>query len=302
MGFLFSIILVSCSEKSDKKSTAWQAPDRRHHEPRRQVYSVYCAPKVYPLASSLQDNIKANVLKRIYTIRSYEVSPDGRLSVPSVFNLLQDIASSHALDLGVAISQLLTGKLTWVLSRIFLKMTSYPEWRDSVEIYTWPSGIQRVFALRDFDIRHKGHTIGSCISAWIIIDAGTRRPVRPTPFVEQLSPANRERVLRHPLEKLARLKDPQTEKRFFVQYRDLDINQHVNNVRYIEWLLECVVEKLETERCLAELEINFLGEAVLGDAVLSRSGPINESGTRIAHDVRRESDGQELMRARTVWI
>lgn len=247
-------------------------------------------------------SIEENVLRRTYTIRSYEINAGGRLSVPSIFNLLQDIASSHALKLGVSVPQLLASNYTWVLSRIYLKMNHYPGWGDSIQIHTWPSGIQRVFALRDFDIRQKGRSIGSCVSAWIIIDAANRRPVRPTSFARQLNPVDRPHVLNHPLGKLPVLKGAQIEKQFNVRYGDLDINQHVNNVRYIEWLLECLTGIVDKGRCLSELEINFLGEALHGDRVRARCCRQDEKGMRIAHDVLRETDGRELIRASTAWV
>jgi medium-chain acyl-[acyl-carrier-protein] hydrolase len=247
-------------------------------------------------------SIEENILRRSYAIRSYEINAGGRLSIPSIFNLLQDAASLHALKLGVSVPQLLAGNHTWVLSRIYLKMNQYPVWEDDIQVHTWPSGIQRVFALRDFDIRRNDHSIGSCVSAWIIIDSASRRPVRPTSFARQLNPVDRHHVLDHPLGKLPPLKTPRIEKRFGVRYQDLDINQHVNNVSYIEWLLECIPGLVENNRFLSALEVNFLGEALHGDKVLARCCPEDEKGMRIAHDILREADGRELVRARTSWI
>ena len=246
-------------------------------------------------------NTKENILRRSYAIRSYEVNAGGRLSIPSIFNLLQDAASSHALKLGVSVPQLLANNYTWVLSRIYLKMNHYPGWGNTIQVHTWPSGIERVFALRDFDIHQDGSSIGSCVSAWIIIDSGNRRPLRPTSFARQLNPVDRQHVLDHPLGKLPVLKTPQIEKCFSVRYQDLDINQHVNNVSYIEWLLECLPGMVENGLCLSELEVNFLGEALQGDMVRARCCPQDEKGLRIAHDVLREADGRELIRARTSW-
>ena len=247
-------------------------------------------------------SVEENILRNSYAIRSYEVNAGGRLSIPSIFNLLQDAASGHALKLGVSVPQLLAGNYTWVLSRIYLKMDQYPGWGDTIQVHTWPSGIQRVFALRDFDIRMNGRTIGSCVSAWIIIDAANRRPARPTSFARQLNPVERPHVVVHSLGKLTPLKTPQIEKRFSVRYRDLDINQHVNNVSYIEWLLECSPGIADSDRFLSELEVNFLGEAFHGDKVMARCCHQEENGMQIAHDVLRETDGRELIRARTSWV
>ena len=62
----------------------------------------------------------ANIWKETYGIRSYEVNAEGRLSVLTLFNLLQDAASNHADALGVSVRHLQAENLTWVLSRLHL--------------------------------------------------------------------------------------------------------------------------------------------------------------------------------------
>jgi acyl-ACP thioesterase len=246
-------------------------------------------------------NIEDNTLGRTYMVRSYEVDAGGRLSVPSIFNFLQDAASSHALKLGVAVSQLQANNYTWVLSRIILKMDTYPQWGDTIQIHTWPSGIEGAFAFRDFDLRRDDQTIGKCISAWIIIDTGKRRPVRPKAFAQQLKPVDKDHVLDQPLAKIPALTEFQSEKQFQVRYHDLDINQHVNNVNYIEWLLECCGDYHLNNAVLSDLSVNFLGEALLHDHVRARCQTLDADRLRLGHDIRRETDGQELIRAQTTW-
>jgi len=241
--------------------------------------------------------------KQDYTIRSYEIDAAGHLSVPSIFNLLQDAASGHALELGVSVPQLLADNYTWVLSRMVLNMSHYPGWRDAIQIRTWPSGIKGAFAFRDFDIRDNyGKSMGCSTSAWIVIDTGKRRPIRPTVFADRLKPAEDTPVMDYVLKKLPGQNHDYVEKRFKVRYSDLDINQHVNNVSYIDWLLESIPSVGDKSRHLSVLEINFLGEAFQGDQVLARCFSSNQDQKVFSQGIIRESDQQELIRARTVWV
>jgi acyl-ACP thioesterase len=249
-----------------------------------------------------QATSELNILKQDYGIRSYEIDAGGRLSIPSIFNLLQDAASNHALRLGVAVQQLLEKNYTWVLSRMMLKMDAFPGWRDQVRVRTWPSGIQTVFALRDFEILDNAdRIIGSAVSAWIVIDADKRRPVRPTSFADQINSVEDMRAFDHSLNKLPRIDTADVENRFFVRYHDLDINQHVNNVSYIEWLLESIPGFGQEGFTLKELELNYLGEAFKGDRIVSMCREDSLSGTRFSHTILREDDQVELVRARTYW-
>lgn len=226
----------------------------------------------------------------------------GRLSMLSIFNFMQEAASSHADALGVSIHQLLLEDYTWLLSRVKIKMTSYPAWTDHLTVLTWPSGTQRLFALRDFQLKDQtDNTVGVALSAWLIIDTHKRRPVRIAPFINRLKPLEGDHILPEPLDKLQPLNTFDAERKFQVRFRDLDINQHVNNTSYVEWILESIPAAVKKDAILSELEINFLAESFLHDRIiancLSRATDIGS----FYHSLYREKDGQELVRARTVW-
>ncbi len=237
-----------------------------------------------------------------YRVRSYEVDADGRLSVPALFNLLQDAASNHAEALGVSIRHLRSENLTWVLSRLHLSIDAWPRWGDTLQVQTWPSGVDRLFALRDFRLLDGGGTpVGAAVSAWLVIRTATRRPVRISPFIERLHPLDAGHVLPPTFAKLPPLAPPAHEKRFRVRYRDLDINRHVNNVSYIEWAVEGVPRDRMSRAVLTGLEISYMAEAFLDDGILACCRAETRDQSRFLHSIRQEASGRELARARTTW-
>ncbi len=249
-----------------------------------------------------QTRREPNIWKETYTIRSYEVDARGNISVLSICNFMQDAAGRHADALGVAVQDLLPDNYTWVLSRLALRMDSYPGRRDQMQVYTWPSGIQKLFALRDFRLTDRDdRVVGASVTAWLIVDAKTRRPVRIKPFVDKINPVSSDRALIERLDKLPKLEQHDYEKRFCVRYRDLDVNQHVNNVGYIEWIIESIPPVVQNTGTIAGLEINYLSEAILGDRIISRCQPKDEDHNVFLHSIIREENGQELIRAKTVW-
>jgi len=243
-----------------------------------------------------------NIWQEAYQIRSYEVDCHHRLSVLSIFHFMQEAASRHAEALGVSIQQLLSENYTWLLSRLKIKIAAFPLWTDQIQIGTWPSGTQRLFALRDFEIRDKDNqAVAAAVSAWLVLDVQKRRPVRIGPFVERLKPLEGDHILPGTLDKLPGLEYRTHEKKFVVRYRDLDINEHVNNVSFVEWLVESIPVRFLNTSVLAELEINFLAEAFYEDHILAACHPQDSPGTEFHHSLIRQQDGQELARARTVW-
>ncbi len=255
-----------------------------------------------PLRKTPVSTPEPNIWKETYRIRSYEVDCRHRLSVLSIFNFMQEAASRHAEALGVSIQQLLSENYTWLLSRLKIKIESFPSWKDQVRVSTWPSGAQRLFALRDFELKnYDDQAVAAAVSAWLVLDVQKRRPVQIGPFVERLRPLEGEHILPDTLDKLPGLEFRTYEKRFVVRYRDLDINQHVNNVSFVEWLMESVPARVLNTSMLAELEINFLAEAFYEDHILSASHPQDSQKTIFHHSLIRQQDGRELVRARTKW-
>jgi len=91
------------------------------------------------------------------------------------------------------------------------------------------------------------------------------------------------------------------EKSFIVRYSDLDINQHVNNVKFVEWVVEGVPAATLNASAPSELEINFLAEAFHEDQILATCSPQAPDNTLFHHSLTRRQDGRELARARTKW-
>ena len=245
--------------------------------------------------------IESNVWHEPYQIRSYEVDCRNRLSILAMVNFMQEAAGRHAAALGVSIHQLMSENFTWLLSRLKLKIASYPGWNDRIQVSTWPSGAQQLFALRDFAITDgNDRIIAAAASAWLVIDLQKRRPVRIAPFVERLKPVEGSHILPDRLNKLPVLSRHDHERTFFARYSDLDINQHVNNVRFVEWVIEGVPPAVLKTSVPTEIEVNFLAEAFYEDQIHSACC-MDPSTSEMLHRLTRRQDDRELARARTVW-
>lgn len=253
-----------------------------------------------------------NIWSYTYRIRSHEVEPGGQLALPALFHLMQDSASSHAKVLGLSVRQLMLDGYTWVLSRLILNIYHpLPKWEDQISVQTWPSGSQGPFALRDILFKDSsGKIVAAALTGWLVISTESRKLQRIGPFNELLRPITGNHVLSQKLIKVLPLKRIDHQRRFNVRRRDLDINQHVNNVCYMDWLLETMPDTIVHQTALQSISINFLGEAKQNDQVIStaevmgtgdRETQLDSSGPEILHHIFRQSDQQELFRAKSVW-
>lgn len=238
-----------------------------------------------------------------HIVRAYEVDPHGHLSAVSVCNFLQEAAANHARALGVSIYQLASQNITWVFSRLALKVHDHPTWGEPLRVKTWPSGVRGPFALRDFLVTGKdGRPVAASVSAWLLIDTRTRFPLRRVASVlDRLGTVKAAPPLDHDLGKIPALDRIHHEADFTVRYHDLDVNHHVNNVSYVRWVVESLPHKILDSAVLTDLEVNYIAEAFAGDRVRVRSLKTDRGHLSFSHSIIREGDGQELLRARTFW-
>ena len=236
-----------------------------------------------------------------FKIRSNEVHADGKLSIPALGNFLQETAGNSAQQLGFSIEHLLKNNVTWVLSRLKIEMTKLPLWRQAIEVETWPSGYDRMIATRDFRIwSPKKECIGKATSVWMLIDLTTRRPVNVEPFLTNYAKEHPDRsLIIERDDKIDHLKNKEHTVKFNVRYGDLDLNNHVNNVHFMEWILEAVPSEVREQKTLQSIDIQFRAECFYGDRIHSHCEQ-SDSGL-IIHELRREADEKEVARAQTIW-
>lgn len=173
--------------------------------------------------------------KHYLKVHSYEVDLNQRLTVTALFNYFQEIAWEHAHLLGYGWEHLLQKGWFWVLSRVEAEIYRLPQWTDQVTLLTWPRGVDGIFALRDFEIYDgQGEKIIAATSSWLVLSTQSHRPVRNDWYYE-FDFANRSALDRNATKLNEQKLEPQFTEIIDVRIGDIDINQHVNNVRYIDW-------------------------------------------------------------------
>lgn len=245
----------------------------------------------------------ATVWTESFPVRSYEVTPRGHASIQTIGHYLQEVASNHAQALGFSRDQMLAQNTAWVLSRLRVAMDRYPPWRSNVRVETWPSSAEGLRATREFILTDDaGEPLGRATSAWFVIDIDRRRPTRLPDSLDEVTPPDRERPLPLPDENLPAPDQTDHEHRFRVRYSDLDLNAHVNNMRYVEWAVEAVPKSILDSHQLAELDIQFRAETTFGETIETQAQQVDSSETpSFLHIVRRRGDEQIVAQARTVW-
>ncbi len=237
-----------------------------------------------------------------YSISFDEVDTKNEVFLPVLWGLMQETAWHHADHLRLGYSDLEEHQYFWVLSRLSIQMEKYPRWGDRIKIKTWLTGIGRLFALRHFSIADsEGNILGTAKSAWLVLDLEHRKPKRIEPVFKHILHLFDDLPPPEEPEKLPLLVRPQMERSYTVRYSNIDMHHHVNNIKYIEWILDSYPFEMNNTHRILTFEMNFLAEASYGDEISVQTETLEGPTTAFLHRVVRKKDDRELCRARTKW-
>jgi len=250
-----------------------------------------------PKASGIVD-----VWQETIPVRFGAIDKSDRLTLNAVFQFFQEAAISHAENLGCGREDMARTGQVWILSRISVLVDRRPKYRETVTVRSWPRGGEKLFAMRDFDIRDSGDIPAvSARSAWIIVDIAKRRPLRPQSVMDNL-PQNEGLDALPPqaggAAALAERSNLQKAAERKALYTDVDYNGHVNNVRYVQWIEDTLDPQLLERAEKIRLDVNYTNEILGGEVVEILSAPIEgENTAAFAFEGRKKESGQTAFRA-----
>ncbi len=207
-----------------------------------------------------------------HKIRHHQAGPTGRLRLAPLFDFMQDAAAMHADELGCGLAFLHRHQMLWVLARIRLAITRMPGIGETIKVLTYPTGGDRLFALRQYTITGADDTpIARGTSYWLILKSSNYHPLRPAAVLERQLPSNDD-MPRHffPIDKLPEIPPEQAivRQQTIIRPSLLDVNRHLNNAWYAAFATDVAAE-LAPDRNPVDIQVNFQHAAMPGDTVFS---------------------------------
>jgi acyl-ACP thioesterase len=209
-----------------------------------------------------------DIWKEEFTVRFGAVDRSDRLTLAAAFDVFQELAINHAEALGVGRDALAASRQGWILSRMSVVADRRPKWGENVIVRSWPRGADRLFAVRDYDIRDtEDRVLVRGRSGWLVLDMDRRRPLRIQPVIANFP-------LNDGLDALPGI-PPGLETRGNLEkagerraaYSDIDYNGHVNNARYIPWIQDITGAEILEKADRIRLDINYLSEIRYGELI-----------------------------------
>ncbi len=184
-------------------------------------------------------------------------------------NHLLNAADFHSNERGYGMDYLNTVHRTWVLSRFVMELDEMPRAYDRITVETWVDSVMRFFTSRNFSILNaEGKPYGYGKSVWAMIDTETRQPVDILKVRDGLITQYIEKEKQCPIEPFVRVKmakDAPCARVVDTMYSDVDVNGHINSVKYIEHILNLWGLDWYRSHRLQRLDIAYIAESHYGD-------------------------------------
>ncbi len=213
-----------------------------------------------------------SILSKDFEINFIQCAPNGLLKYTELCNLMQVTAAVHSELGGISFSDMQVFDQAWVLSRMRVEISKLPKWKDTITIKTWIVSLENSRSIRAMEIYLDEDKIATSETFWAVMNTKTRRPealaIGHAHFEKyQDAFATQKRVSKIDFDNATTLVNSRK-----VVFSDLDIVNHVNSMKYLEWCLDCLETKLLLNQKLSSFDLNYLKELSLDDAIEIRNG------------------------------
>ncbi|CAN6564261.1 unnamed protein product [Malus baccata var. baccata] len=273
----------------------------------------------FGLGRIVQDGL---VFRQNFSIRSYEIGADRTASIETLMNHLQETALNHVKTAGLlgdgfgSTPEMTVRNLIWVVTKMQVVVDRYPTWGDVVQVDTWVSASGKNGMRRDWIIQDlkTGQILTRASSVWVMMNKVTRRLSKMPDAVRGEIESffmNSPPVVEEDGRKLPKLDDKTADvvlSGLTPRWSDLDVNQHVNNVKYIGWILEGAPLPILESHELSSMTLEYRRECGRDSVLQSLTavsgadiGNLGSNGTVECQHMLRLEDGAEIVRGRTEW-
>ena len=208
-----------------------------------------------------------STFKRDFNLRTSDFDCNRHISPVAVLDLFQEVAGFHAEELGCGFEPLLNHGLLWVIVKAKYEVLCQPKMHSTVTVKTWPLpptrlGFQREYLIEDAN----GNLLIRGTSDWVVMNSSERKlaaasDIYPSDLVHCTDKCFEERT--------ARIRDFETDGdgiSVAPSFCDLDMNGHVNNIRYAAYVLNAV--ELKADEVIRSFQTDYHREVKFGDRLL----------------------------------
>ena len=203
-----------------------------------------------------------------YKIGLEDIGINNKATNKALLAIMEDVAGLHSASVGYGVLEMESKKRVWILLDWQIKVIKRPQYNDDIKAETWSRKVERLCAYRDFQLKDKdGNVIVIGTSRWLFIDTIKRRPIRLTNDITDLYESEFDKMVFSEEMQESKYEDYIFEKEYYVQRRDIDMNEHMHNLSYLDMAYEILPEDIYKNKVFNNVRIVYKKEIVYGESV-----------------------------------
>ena len=221
---------------------------------------------------------------------------NGHIKLPDVILLSLQVSGMQSIELGVSDKAILENyNLVWIITDYDIEVGRLPRFAEEITIETEALSYNRLFCYRHFTIYDEaGQELIHMMATFVLMDRDSRKVHAVEP--EIVAPYQSEfdkKLIRGP--KYESLEEP-ISKDYHVRFYDLDMNGHVNNSKYLDWIFEVMGANFLTHYIPKKINLKYVKEVRPGGLITSA---VERTGLESKHEII--SDGATNAQAIITW-
>lgn len=221
---------------------------------------------------------------------------NGHIKLPDVILLSLQVSGMQSIELGVSDKAILEDyNLVWIITEYDIEVVRLPRFAEEITIETEALSYNRLFCYRRFTIYDEaGQELIHMMATFVLMDRDSRKVHAVeseivAPYQSEFS----KKLLRGP--KYQSLENP-ISKDYHVRFYDLDMNGHVNNSKYLDWIFEVMGADFLTQYIPKKINLKYVKEVRPGGVITSA---VERTGLESKHEII--SDGATNAQAIITW-
>ena len=221
---------------------------------------------------------------------------NGFIKIPQLILLSLQVSGMQSIELGMSDMYILENyNLVWIITDYNMKIDRLPVFDEKITIETYAKSHNRLFCYRAFNIKDEaGNIIIEMVATFVLMDRDTRK-VHPvmSEITDAFDSEFSKTMLRGP-----RFKELEggVEQEYRVRFYDLDMNGHVNNSKYLDWVFEVMGADFLTQHVPKKVHLKYVKEVLAGGVITSQ---YEQEGLKTQHQI--SSDGHINAQAEIEW-
>ena len=201
-------------------------------------------------------------------LRTCDCDMNGQWRPSALLTAMQETSGAHCALLGCGRDDLLKRGIVWILARSEVQMDRYPNIGETITVQTFHKPVRLRFFPRYYIFKDSaGDVIGKAGTLWLLMDIHTRQTI-PAGDIAALLPDNSDLAAPMALPAtVGQLQGEETVSVYHPVYTDLDVNGHVNNTRYADWLCDALGIDLLRQKRIAVFSVDYRREVMPGDEI-----------------------------------